>query len=105
MCLFAKRLEKARFIWPQADAGAVLRSPAQLSMLLESIDRDQAQSGVLLGCHVPAHPGARPTLLSVPVQGSVQPQDRRLAGVQLRECRASWPASCCATSVRARGMN
>ena len=23
MCLFAKRLEKARFVWPQADAGAV----------------------------------------------------------------------------------
>ena len=38
MCLFAKRLEKGRFIWPQADAGAVSLTPAQLSMLLEGID-------------------------------------------------------------------
>ena len=38
MCLFAKRLEKGRFIWPQADSGSVVLSPAQLSMLLEGID-------------------------------------------------------------------
>ena len=38
MCLFAKRLEKGRFIWPQADAGAVSLTPGQLSMLREGID-------------------------------------------------------------------
>jgi transposase len=38
MCLFAKRLERGRFIWPQADTGSVHLSPAQLSMLLEGID-------------------------------------------------------------------
>ena len=38
MCLFAKRLEKGRFIWPQAESGSVSLSPAQLSMLLEGID-------------------------------------------------------------------
>ena len=38
MCLFAKRLEKGRFIWPQAESGSVLLTPAQLSMLLEGID-------------------------------------------------------------------
>ena len=37
-CLFAKRLERGRFVWPQADSGAVALSPAQLSMLLEGID-------------------------------------------------------------------
>ena len=36
--LYAKRLEKGRFVWPQADSGAVCLSPAQLSMLLEGID-------------------------------------------------------------------
>jgi transposase len=30
MCLFAKRLEKGRFIWPQADSGSVSLTPAQL---------------------------------------------------------------------------
>ncbi len=38
LCLFAKRLERGRFIWPQAEEGAVSLSRAQLSMLLEGID-------------------------------------------------------------------
>lgn len=38
LCLFAKRLERGRFVWPQADSGAVSLTPAQLSMLLEGID-------------------------------------------------------------------
>ncbi len=38
MCLFAKRLERGRFVWPQASSGTVYLSPAQLSMLLEGID-------------------------------------------------------------------
>ena len=38
LCLFAKRLELGRFIWPQATHGAVSLTGAQLSMLLEGID-------------------------------------------------------------------
>ena len=38
LCLFAKRLERGRFIWPQAMTGTVHLTPAQLSMLLEGID-------------------------------------------------------------------
>lgn len=38
LCLFAKRLERGRFIWPQATSGTVSSTPAQLSMLLEGID-------------------------------------------------------------------
>ena len=38
LCLFAKRLERCRFIWPQATDGSVHLSTAQLSMLLEGID-------------------------------------------------------------------
>lgn len=37
-CLFAKRLEKGRFVWPITKAGSVTLTPAQLSMLLEGID-------------------------------------------------------------------
>jgi transposase len=33
-----KRLEKGRFIWPQATEGTVSLTRAQLSMLLEGID-------------------------------------------------------------------
>jgi transposase len=38
LCLFAKRLERGRFTWPQATQGAVALTRAQLSMLLEGID-------------------------------------------------------------------
>ena len=38
MCLFAKRLERGRFVWPVAKDGAVRLSAAELSMLLEGID-------------------------------------------------------------------
>jgi transposase len=36
--LYAKRLERGRFVWPQATTGAVHLTNAQLSMLLEGID-------------------------------------------------------------------
>ncbi|MEX1147339.1 MAG: IS66 family insertion sequence element accessory protein TnpB [Sphingomonadales bacterium] len=40
LCLFTKRLDKGRFVWPQADdpGGKVVLSSAQLSMLIEGID-------------------------------------------------------------------
>ena len=38
LCLFAKRLERGRFLWPQAKDGAVVLTAAQLAMLLEGID-------------------------------------------------------------------
>jgi transposase len=38
MNLYAKRLERGRFVWPQATTGAVHLTNAQLSMLLEGID-------------------------------------------------------------------
>ena len=38
MCLYAKRLERGRFVWPQATSGSVALSTAQLAMLLEGID-------------------------------------------------------------------
>jgi transposase len=38
LCLFAKRLERGRFLWTKAEDGSVCLSRAQLSMLLEGID-------------------------------------------------------------------
>jgi transposase len=37
-CLFCKRLERGRFIWPTPADGAVSISPAQLGYMLEGID-------------------------------------------------------------------
>ena len=38
LLLLSKRLERGRFVWPQATEGRVHLSGAQLSMLLEGID-------------------------------------------------------------------
>jgi transposase len=38
LCLFAKRLERGRFVWPQAEGGTVSLTRAQLAMMLEGID-------------------------------------------------------------------
>jgi transposase len=37
-CLFSKRLERGRFVWPSPAARKVTLSSAQLAMLLEGID-------------------------------------------------------------------
>jgi len=38
LVLYAKRLEKGRFVWPQAKEGTVSLTAAQVSMLVEGID-------------------------------------------------------------------
>ena len=38
MSLYAKRLERGRFIWPISADGAVVITPAQLGYMLEGID-------------------------------------------------------------------
>jgi transposase len=37
-CLFSKRLERGRFVWPPIVDGALVLTPAQLALLLEAID-------------------------------------------------------------------
>jgi transposase len=38
LVLYAKRLDRGRFVWPQATDGVVALTPAQLAMLAEGID-------------------------------------------------------------------
>jgi transposase len=38
LVLYAKQLERGRFVWPQAKDGALTLSTAQLAMLIEGID-------------------------------------------------------------------
>jgi transposase len=38
MSLYAKRLERGKFIWPSAGEGVAVITPAQLSYMLEGID-------------------------------------------------------------------
>ena len=38
LCLFAKRLEKGRFVWPPIVDGKMILTPAQMALLVEGID-------------------------------------------------------------------
>ncbi len=38
LCLYAKRLERAKFVWPRSSQGAVRLSAAQMAMLIEGLD-------------------------------------------------------------------
>ena len=38
LCLFAKRLESGRFVWPPIVDGGMVLTPAQLALLVEAID-------------------------------------------------------------------
>lgn len=38
LCLFAKRLEKGRFVWPPIVDGTMTLSPAQMALLIEAMD-------------------------------------------------------------------
>lgn len=52
-CLFSKRLEKGRFVWPAAKDGKVNVTAAQLSMLLEGIDwRPLGRFAMQIACRV-----------------------------------------------------
>jgi hypothetical protein len=53
LCLFTKRIDRAKFMWPRATepGGTVMLTPAQLAMLIEGIDW---RAGALLA---PASPG------------------------------------------------
>jgi transposase len=41
LCLYAKRMERGRFVWPVTQAGTVRLTPAQLSMLCEELIGDR----------------------------------------------------------------
>ncbi len=38
LCLFAKRLEVGKFVWPPITDGAMVLTPAQLALLVEAMD-------------------------------------------------------------------
>ena len=50
LCLFSKRMDRGKFIWPVTKTGKVILTSAQLSMLLEGIDwrRPERTAGPLL---------------------------------------------------------
>ena len=41
-CVYAKRLERGKFVWPRAHEGALCLSAAQMAMLVEGLNWKQA---------------------------------------------------------------
>jgi transposase len=57
LSLYCKRLDRGRFVWPQAANGAVLLTNAQLSMLLEGIDWVRRETDARQRVEVPREEG------------------------------------------------
>jgi transposase len=38
LCLFAKRLERSKFVWPPIVEGSMTLTPGQLALLVEAMD-------------------------------------------------------------------
>lgn len=57
LCLFAKRLERGRFLWPSVADGVVTITPAQLGYLLEGIDWERRETGERRRVQVPYDEG------------------------------------------------
>ena len=61
LCLYAKRLERGRFVWPLTHEGTRVLTPAQLSILCEGIDwrmpvRTEAAGDALALAELPSPP-------------------------------------------------
>ncbi len=104
LCLYAKRLEKGRFVWPQAKDGAVSLTAALLSMLLEGIDwRDcprfrarSAWNGRRGGCRY--EPGVRDGGLKTSCSGSKRSWSDANRHWTIRPCQPrSTPQPCLTT--------
>ena len=46
-CMFLKRLERGRFVWPSVKEGKIALTPAQLAMLLEGEEDQKTIRGIV----------------------------------------------------------
>ena len=96
MCLFMKRLERGRFIWPSPAEGVVTITPGQLGYLLEGIDRRMSRHTWRPVAAGRAGPARRARRID---SGRLRPARRRPT---LRPCRPVPPASPATSPPRTR---
>ena len=83
LCLFQKRLERGRFVWPQASSGTVSLSRAQLSMLLEGIDWERRETDRRQRVQVPYDEGVAIHIGPESCTGSREAAREALTGVRI----------------------
>jgi len=54
-CLFSKRLERGRFVWPAVKEGKINLTAAQLAMLLEGIDWAHSSAQMVTSTNMVIH--------------------------------------------------
>src|SRR5690349_10084478 len=83
LCLFAKRLERGRFIWPKAESGTIALTRAQLSMLLEGIDWERRETDRRYRVKVPFNEGIANHIDPESCTGSREAAREALTGVHI----------------------
>ncbi len=57
LCLFAKRLERGKFVWPPIVDGTLTLTPAQMALLIEAMDWERRETGERQRVQVPYDEG------------------------------------------------
>lgn len=83
LCLFAQRLERGRFIWPRAEQGVAVLTPAQLSMLLEGIDWERRETDERQRVQVPYDEGVANHIGPESCAGGREAEREALTGVRV----------------------
>jgi transposase len=83
LCLFAKRLERGRFVWPRAEEGMAVLTRAQLSMLLEGIDWERRETGERQRVRVPYDEGIANHIGPESCMGGREAEREALTGVRV----------------------
>jgi transposase len=83
LCLFAKRLEKGRFVWPSPADGKVVITPAQLGMLLEGIDWERRETDERQRVQVPYDEGVANHIAPESCTGGREAEREALTGVRV----------------------
>src|SRR5580700_10199170 len=83
LCLFAKRLERGRFVWPRAEDGVAALTRAQLSMLLDGIDWERRETGERQRVKVPYDEGVANHIGPESCAGGREAEREALTGVRI----------------------
>ena len=83
MCLFAKRLERGRFVWPPLVDDTMTLTPAQLALLIEAIDWERRETDERQRVQVPCDEGVANHIGPESCAGGREAEREALTGVRV----------------------
>jgi transposase len=83
LCLFAKRLERGKFVWPPIVDGTLTLTPAQMALLIEAMDWERRETGERQRVKVPYDEGVANHIGPESCVGGREAEREALTGVRV----------------------